>query len=46
MSTITVFTQPAPGLPCNLTIDTSCCEDWDTFDPELQQAARSCVAAA
>ena len=40
MTTVTVFTtQSNPTMPCNLTVDVSCCEDWDTFDPDLQQAA-------
>jgi len=42
MTTITVFTQSAPSLPnmpCNLTVDVTCCDEWDTFDPTLQQAA-------
>lgn len=40
MSTMTAFTGiSAPGLPCNWTIDTSCCADWDTYSPELQTAA-------
>ena len=25
--------------PCNFTVDTSCCDDWDTYDPELQTNA-------
>ena len=28
-----------PSLPCNWAVDTSCCPDWDTYDPSLQEAA-------
>lgn len=34
-----VFTTTAPALPCNWDVDTSCCDEWDTFTPDLQQAA-------
>lgn len=34
-----VFTDSAPSLPCNWDVDTSCCDDWDTFSSELQTAA-------
>lgn len=41
MSTVTVFTGAStnPTMPCNLTVDVSCCEEWDTFDADLQTAA-------
>jgi len=40
MATIDVFTGTSlPSLPCNWTVDTGCCTDWDTFSPELQTAA-------
>jgi hypothetical protein len=34
-----VFTDSAPSLPCNWEVDTSCCDEWDTYSSELQQAA-------
>jgi hypothetical protein len=34
-----VFTEGAPSLPCNWDVDTSCCDAWDTYSPELQTAA-------
>ena len=35
-----VFTDNTlPNLPCGWDVDTSCCTDWDTYDPSLQQAA-------
>ena len=34
-----VFTTSAPALPCNWTVDTSCCEEWDTYSPSTQTAA-------
>ena len=39
MATVTVFTDSAPGLPCSWAVDTGCCPDWDTYSPEIQQAA-------
>jgi len=33
------FTNSIPGLPCNFEVDTSCCEDWDTYPLALQTAA-------
>lgn len=35
-----VFTDNTlPHLPCSWDVDTSCCDDWDSYDPSLQQAA-------
>lgn len=35
-----VFTTPAPSLPCNWSVEGTCCDDiWDAATPELQQAA-------
>lgn len=34
-----VFTASAPSLPCNWNVDTSCCDDWDSYSTELQTAA-------
>lgn len=35
-----VFTDNTlPNLPCSWDVDTSCCTEWDTYDPGLQQAA-------
>ena len=41
MTTVTVFTSTpsSPVMPCNLTVDVSCCEEWATFSTELQTAA-------
>jgi len=37
---VAVFDLASPGLPCSgWNVDTSCCPDWDTFDPALQTAA-------
>jgi hypothetical protein len=47
LATITVFTDNSvPGLPCNWTVDTGCCTDWDTYSPELQQAAAEFAAVS
>ncbi len=37
-STLTVFTTPAPALPCNWLVDAGCCDIWEA-NPTLQQAA-------
>lgn len=40
MATLEVFTGNLdPSLPCALTVDTACCTDWDSYSPELQEAA-------
>jgi hypothetical protein len=40
MATMTVFTTSAPGLPCNWTVDTGCCDDvWASADVATQTAA-------
>lgn len=38
MSTL-VFDTVAASLPCSWAVDTSCCEEWDTYSTELQTAA-------
>lgn len=45
MATITVFTDSTlgPG-PCNWTVNTGCCTEWDTYDPEIQIAAAEYAA--
>jgi len=45
LSTITVFTDNSvPGMPCNWTVDTACCPEWDTYSPELQTSAAEFAA--
>lgn len=44
MATITVYTTSAPGLPCNWTVDTGCCDDWGTYSASLQTAAAEYAA--
>lgn len=40
MTTVTVFTSGTdPTMPCNLTVDVSCCDEWSTYSADLQQAA-------
>lgn len=40
MATLDVYVGNLdPSLPCSLTVDTACCADWATYDPELQTAA-------
>lgn len=34
-----VFTTPAPSLPCNWDVDTSCCDTWADYSTQLQTAA-------
>jgi len=34
-----VYTDSLPSLPCNWDVDTSCCDEWDTYSTELQTAA-------
>lgn len=34
-----VYTTPAPSLPCNWAVDTSCCADWSSYSIDLQTAA-------
>jgi hypothetical protein len=34
-----VFTDSAPSLPCNWDVNTDCCDEWDTYSDELQDAA-------
>lgn len=47
MATITVFTDNSvPGLPCNWTVDTGCCDEWATYSPELQTAAAEFAAVS
>lgn len=37
---VDVFTTPAPSLPCNWTVEGTCCDDiWDAASAELQEAA-------
>lgn len=37
---VDVFTTPAPSLPCNWTVEGTCCEDtWESASAELQTAA-------
>ena len=37
---VTVYTgNISPSLPCSIDVDTSCCEEWDTYNTELQTAA-------
>lgn len=47
MATLNVFTESSvPGLPCNWTVDTGCCPEWDTYSPELQVAAAEFAAVS
>lgn len=39
MAVVTVFTDSVPGLPCNWTVDTGCCTEWDTYSTDVQTAA-------
>lgn len=39
MATINVFATSTPGLPCNWTVDTGCCDEWATYSSDLQIAA-------
>jgi hypothetical protein len=34
-----VFTDSAPSLPCTWDVNTDCCDEWDTYSTELQDAA-------
>lgn len=34
-----VFTEPLPSLPCSWNVDTTCCDEWDTYSTELQTAS-------
>jgi hypothetical protein len=38
-STLTVFTNSTPGLPCNWTVDAGCCDIWAAQTVEMQTAA-------
>jgi hypothetical protein len=34
-----VFNSSLPSLPCSWDVDTSCCDEWDTYSTELQTSA-------
>lgn len=34
-----VFTESLPSLPCNWEVDTTCCDEWNTYSTELRTAA-------
>lgn len=37
---VTVYTGNInPSLPCSIDVDTSCCDEWDTYSTDLQTAA-------
>lgn len=35
---VEVFTDQAPSLPCGWNVNTDCCDEWNTYTDELQQA--------
>lgn len=36
---VSAFTTSAPAMPCNWTVDTTCCDTWSDYSADLQTAA-------